>query len=216
MSQWWSGIGDFEKIFWIFAFPSTAVFILQMIMTFIGLGDHGDIHDFHGDILNDIPDSMHEIPQDSMDLEMNDSAGEFLDFKYKFKLITIRSVVVFFTIFSWTGIVATTSGVGKIPTVIIALISGFVMMYIISFIYYFLTKFVEDGTMNTTNAIGSEGTVYLTIPRRREGSGKVEVVVQGALRLLDAVTDGETIITGSRVVVINITSDQLLLVEKID
>lgn len=209
MSQWWSGIGDFEKIFWIFAFPSTAVFILQIIMTFIGLGDQGDI-------IDDIQDSVGELPGESVELDINDNGGEFLDFKYRFKLVTLRSVVVFFTIFSWTGIVATTSGVGKIATIIIALISGFVMMFVIAYIYYFLTKFIEDGTMNTKNAINKEGIVYLTIPRKREGVGKVEVVVQGALRLLEAVTDGDGIPTGSKVVVINIIENQLLLVEKID
>lgn len=203
--QWWSGIGDFEKIFWVFAFPSTAIFILQIIMTFIGIGDE-----------DDIPGAMEEVPQGLIDLEINDSAGEFLDFKYKYKLVTIRSVVAFFTIFSWSGIVATTSGIGDVVTVIIAIISGFVMMFIVSYIYYFLTKFVQDGTMNIMNAINEEGLVYLTIPRRRDGIGKVEVVVQGALRLLDAVTDGEAIPTGSKVVVINIDPNQLLIVEKID
>jgi hypothetical protein len=123
---------------------------------------------------------------------------------------------VFFTIFAWTGIVATTSGVSKISTIIVALISGYVMMFIISYIFYFLTKFVENGTMNTKNAINKEALVYLTIPGRREGDGKVEVVVQGALRLLDAVTEGDAIPTGSKVVVINIVENQLLLVEKID
>ncbi|MGK0465372.1 hypothetical protein [Clostridium sp.] len=209
MSEWWSTIGYFERIFWFFAFPSTTVFILQMIMTLLGLGDNGDI-------IDDIQDTMDEIPEDIIDLEINDSAGEVLDFKYKFKLFTIRSIVAFFTVFSWTGIVATTSGIGKIFTVLIALISGFVMMYIVSYIYYFLTKFVEDGTMNKKNAINKEGLVYLTIPKGRKGSGKVEVVVQGALRTLDAVTDGDDIPTGSKVVVISIAEDKLLLVEKID
>lgn len=205
MSQWWGGIGDFEKIFWVFAFPSTAVFILQVIMTFVGLGDHGDTLD-----------SMEEMPQELTDVDMGDSAGEFLDFKYNFKLVTIRSVITFFTVFSWTGIVATTSGIGDIATVIIALGLGFIMMVIVSYIYYFLTKFVEDGTMDTMNALNKEGLVYLSIPRRREGNGKVEVVVQGALRLLDAATDGEAIPTGSKVAVIGIVENQLLIVEKIE
>ncbi|MGH4119251.1 hypothetical protein [Clostridium sp.] len=207
MSEWWSSIGSFERLFWVIAFPSTAVFILQIIMTFMGLGDHGDM-------ISDIQESIDDIPGDSLDLD--NGAGEFLDFKYKFKLVTIRSVIVFFTIFAWTGIVATTSGKSKITTIIVALIAGFVMMYIVSYLYYFLNKFVEDGTMNTKNAINKEGLVYLTIPSGRKASGKVEVVVQGALRLLDAVTDGDDIPTGSKIVVISISEDQLLLVEKID
>jgi hypothetical protein len=207
MSEWWSSIGSFERLFWVIAFPSTAVFILQIIMTLMGLGDHGEI-------ISDIQESMDDMPGDSLDLDNGD--GEFLDFKYKFKLFTMRSVVVFFTIFAWTGIVATTSGVSNIVTILIAFIFGVVMMYIVSYIYYFLTKFVEDGTMNTKNAINKEGLVYLTIPSGRKASGKVEVVVQGALRLLDAVTDGDDIPTGSKVVVISISEDQLLLVEKID
>lgn len=209
MSQWWSGIGYFERIFWIFAFPSTSVFILQVIITLMGLGDNGN--DISG-----IQDPMDEVPQDLVEMDVNDNPGEFLDFKYKFKLVTIRSLVVFFTVFSWTGIVATTSGIGKVVTVIVALILGFVMMFVVAYIYYFLTKFVEDGTMNMMNAINKEGLVYLTISRRREHIGKVEVVVQGALRLLDAVTDGDAIPTGSKVIVINIIENKLLLVERID
>jgi hypothetical protein len=209
MSQWWSGIGDFERIFWFFAFPFTTVFILQVIMTLLGMGDNGD--DISG-----IQDSMDEVPQELAELDVNDNPGELLDFKYKFKLVTIRSLVVFFTVFSWTGIVATSSGIGKVVTVVVALILGFVMMFIVSYIYYFLTKFVEDGTMNIMNAINQEGLVYLTIPRRREHIGKVEVVVQGTLRLLDAVTDGDAIPTGSKIIVINIVENQFLLVEKID
>lgn len=209
MSPWWSGIGNFEKIFWIIAFPSTTIFILQSIMTLIGLGDHGDM-------LSDFQDSIDDLPQDPLDLDISDNAGDFLDFKYKFKLVTIRSVVVFFTIFAWTGIVATTSGKGNTITVIIALSLGFVMMYITSYIYYFLTKFVEDGTMNINNAINMDGLVYLTIPRVREGIGKVEVVVQGALRTLDAVTDGDAIPTGSKVIVISIVENHILLVERTD
>ncbi|MGH4050302.1 MAG: hypothetical protein ACREVX_02965 [Clostridium sp.] len=209
MSEWWSGIGSFEKLFWFIAFPATTIFILQTIMTLIGI-------DGHEDMLSDTSDLINEVPQDSVELETYDDASQFLDLKYKFKLVTLRSLVAFFTVFSWTGIVATTSGKGKITSVIIALIAGFVMMYIVSYIYFFLTKFAEDGTMNIKNAINREGLVYLTILDNRKSVGKVEIIVQGSLRLLDAVTDGEAIPTGSNVVVIDIVEEQLLLVEKID
>ena len=45
--------------------------------------------------------------------------------------------------------------------------------------------------MNPQNAIAHIGTVYITIPPKRSGSGKVNLTVQEQLVELDAVTDSE-------------------------
>ena len=67
-------------------------------MTVFGLGDNDND-------IGSIDNSMDDVPQDLGELDGSDNPGEFIDFKYKFKLVTMRSLVVFFTIFSWTGIV---------------------------------------------------------------------------------------------------------------
>ena len=63
-------------------------------------------------------------------------------------------------------------------------------------------------------AVGKIAEVYLTIPAKRTGSGKISVVVQDALTECAAVTDSdEPLSTGSRCVIKAVLSEQLVLVE---
>lgn len=211
MVEWWNSIPDFEKNFWIVAFPSSAVFILQTVMTFFGIEHGGD----------NAGGGFHDVPNDSIDLSHDysidsghEGSGEFLD--VKFKLFTIRSIIVFFTVFSWSGIATTRLGMNHIVSIILAIILGFILMFIVSFVYYSAARLSEDGTMNIKNAIGKEGQIYLTIPKQEEGEGKIAIEFGGVLRVMDAVTYGEKIETGEKAIVIKVVDNQLLLVEKID
>lgn len=47
-----------------------------------------------------------------------------------------------------------------------------------------------EGTINIRNAIGSEGSVYLAIPKN--GTGQVQVIVQGSLKTFDAFSKSKT------------------------
>ena len=63
-------------------------------------------------------------------------------------------------------------------------------------------------------AIGAVADVYLHIPAARTGSGKIHVVVQETLTECEAVTDSaESIPTGSRCVIKEVITEQLVLVE---
>ena len=80
-------------------------------------------------------------------------------------------------------------------------------------IMYFMGKLVEDGTLKIKNALGKSGSVYLPIPAKRAGMGKVQIQVQG-FQTLDAVTDNETDIpTGAIVEVVEILNNQILIVK---
>ena len=69
-------------------------------------------------------------------------------------------------------------------------------------------------TMNPKEAVGKEGEVYLTIPAKKQGAGKVNVLVGETLTEFDAVTDErEDIPTGQKVVVRE-ALDTALLVRK--
>ena len=211
MIVWWSTISSFEKFFWIFAIPSSALFILQSVMTFFAVEHGGDIH---GDISSNLSHGFHDVPHEYTLEDNSENSLEALD--AKFKLFTIRSIVAFFTVFSWAGIAMNRAGMSHIISIIIAVILGFTIMFIVSFIYYSAAKLTEDGTMDIKNAIGKRGDVYLTIPKKEEGIGKIQIEIQGVLRVMDAITYGEEILTGDKVIVIRIVDNQLLLVEKID
>ena len=188
LTTWWSALGTVEKIYWALAVPFTLLFLFQLIMTLIG----GDV------------DTDQEVDTDT---DADDTHG--------FQLISVKNLIGFFTIFSWTGIAALKSNLALFLVITLSLVAGIIMMAIMATIFYFMGKLTDSGTMNMWNAVGQTGEVYLFIPAKRGKSGKVMVNVQGSIRELDAVTDdGDDIPTGSMVQVLDIINDQLLLVTK--
>jgi hypothetical protein len=77
-----------------------------------------------------------------------------------------------------------------------------------------LARLQASGTVNVRNAVGASGTVYLRIPGARSGRGKVTVEVQGRSMELPAVTDGDTLETGTSVTVESVEGDDLLKVAR--
>jgi hypothetical protein len=184
---WWDGLQVIEKIYWMIAFPSTLFFFIQLIITFIGGDvDHDFDHDFDGDT----------------------GGGGFHPF-------TFKNMVAFFTLFSWSGLASIEGGFSLAVTIFISTISGLIMMIIMAFLFYYISKFTHSGTLDLNNAIGQTGDVYLTIPAKKAGMGKVQINVQGQLRTLNAMTsDLEDIKTGSVIEVEDVVNDNILVVHK--
>lgn len=185
---WWDGLSTIAKIYWIIALPSTLFFLIQLIMTFVG------------------GDADHDTDTDhSMD---TDGVG--------FHLFTVKNLIAFFTLFAWSGLACIEGGFALATILIISSISGFVMMLIMASLFYYISQFAYSGTMDFKNAIGQTGDVYLSIPPKKSGVGKVQVKVQGALRTLDAMTeDPEKIKTGTLIQVTEITTNNILLVKRV-
>jgi hypothetical protein len=99
-------------------------------------------------------------------------------------------------------------------TLLISTLAGLAMMVLTSLLFYWMSKMVQSGTLKIANAVGVIGEVYLPIGANRSRSGKVQLKVQGSLRELEAITDSEEELkTKSLVKVIEVVSDELLLVE---
>jgi hypothetical protein len=75
-----------------------------------------------------------------------------------------------------------------------------------------LHKLEAEGTVRIQQALGEEAVVYLTIPGKRSGHGKVTVKVQNRLMEYAAVTDNETIPTGTPVEVVDLIDEETLKV----
>ncbi len=130
-----------------------------------------------------------------------------------FQFISLKNLVAFFTIFGWTGIAALSSGWSTGVTLTVSFIAGLLMMLVMATIFYYMNKLTEDGSFKIRNTIGKSGSVYLSIPANREGSGKVQINVQG-FQTLDAITDSDTEIkTGSVITVTDVINGNLLLVK---
>ncbi len=189
MSEWWNNIPAFERIFWYFAIPFTVVFSFQLILTFIGL----DWHD--GGLDN--TDINHEA-----------------DFIAGFRLFTLRNFIIFFTGFGWAGIFAVHAGFNQVTSTLIAFLVGLFLMFAVAGMFFLMTKLTESGNITLSNAQNAFGKVYLPIPANRSGTGQVQITIQGSIREIDAMTDGETLPTGTPIKVTEVVNDEVLVVKK--
>ncbi len=72
----------------------------------------------------------------------------------------------------------------------------------------------HSGTLDYSNALGEVGTVYLPIPAGMGGTGKIQVIVQGRLKEIQAFTRHDQRIENRvRVRVVELLDDNTLLVE---
>lgn len=187
MSEWYTGLSSFEKIYWIITGVSTLIFLFVLISTFIG-ADGDDIGD--------------------VDAEVDADTGG------GFQFFTFKNMVAFFTIFGWSGIASMDAGNSKTITILISIVCGLIMMTIMAAMFYYISKLTSSGTLKIQNALNQIGEVYLTVGAKRSKIGKVQIKVQGALREMDALTDSEAdLVQGNVIKVKEITSNGILIIE---
>jgi len=190
MTDFFEGMSSLEQTYWIIAILGSAIFVVIFVLTFIGGGDV-------------------DMEADLSDLDADDGGVGF-------QFFTFKNAIAFFTIFGWAGIVCIDNQMSSTATIIISIIAGLLMMVLTSLLFYWMGKMAESGTLKIKNAIGVIGEVYLPIGASRSEIGKIQIKVQGSLRELDAITDGnEELKTNTIIKVLEVVSDELLLVEKL-
>lgn len=176
------------RAFWFVALPTSLIFIVQTIMTFLGADASDGIEpDF---------DSLHGADA-------------------PFQLFSLRNLINFLLGFSWTGISFYTSISNPILLVAIAVAVGSLFVYLFFLIIRQIQKLAEDNSFKISNTLNKTADVYLTIPENKNGKGKIMISVNGAFHELEAMTENGKIESGSVVKVIRIESNNILIVEKI-
>ena len=87
MTEWWTSLDIYMKILWCIAIATSLTFVLQSILTFIGVDSGGD---FDTDIDTNFDSALDSHPTFEGDSSMN--------------LFTFRNLINFFLGFSWTAI----------------------------------------------------------------------------------------------------------------
>jgi hypothetical protein len=189
LEEFWSQLDAFEKILWVVASVFTLMFIFQSIFTFLAGGDEsafGDADDY-----------------------VDGDGG--IDYQF----FTVKNMIAFFSIFGWIGLGCYTEGLSIPASVILGVISGITVVFLMVWLMKKISALKEDGTLNFKNAILKTATVYLTIPATRNGVGKVQIMLQGSSRDLDAITDDEeNIPTGKLITVIGLKDNLLIVTTK--
>lgn len=187
MQEWWLSLDIYMKVVWFITLTASLIFIVQTILTFIGMdADSG---------LDTDPGST-------------PGAGEF-----PFQLFTFRNFINFFLGFGWTAIVLE----GKLNGALVVFLSclvGILLVAAVMYIFYLMSKMEQSGNIDTASAVGCKGNVYLKIPAARGGEGKVQITIQGAVREYDAVTNGEELPTGTPVVITQVLNENVLVAAK--
>lgn len=179
------------KAFWIIALAASLVFIIQTIITFVGLGTDMDVDTDSGF------DSVDTIDDGSM-------SG----------LFSFRNFINFLLGYGWTGVLLFDNISQKWVLQIVAVTVG--LIFVLAFVFMFrqLMKLSHDGSFKLEESVGLNADVYLRIPASRSGRGKVQVSVKGSVHEIDAVTDRESMIqTGDNVKIVKVLAKDLLLVE---
>ena len=202
MSIWWASLTGPEHVFYIIAFASTLFLVIQLLLNLIGLAGH-DI-DADASAGADIP---HDVSLDHVDAAHHTGLA----------FISVRTVVAFFVGFGWAGVVMLSSKVSLPLTALFAFFIGLVFLVTIYYLMKAIFKLSETGNIDFKNAIGQSGTVYIPIPARGQGTGQVQVVVQGRLRELPAVTEEEAALpSGTPIKVTDIMGDSTMVVRKLE
>ena len=221
MNEWWESLSTLLRILYCVAAPSTLILLIQTLMSLFGFHDGGSGTDFSdtsgidfdsgamdgGDVsgIHDI--TTHDISGHHQILD----GGNPSDFT-SMRMITLQTIVAFLTVFSWTSIVAVQSGMPPVLGIAIGLVLGFLTMFMVAKIIQLSTKLAENGTLNMKNCIGECATVYVPVPPKGSGEGKVTLTVQGQFRELSAVTNEPVLLkTGTQVRITDLRGDDVVV-----
>ncbi|MCD6660165.1 MAG: serine protease [Lentimicrobium sp.] len=182
------GLDPLLKAFWFIAIPTSLIFLIQTIMTFVG---------------TDATDGI------DADFDSNLSGTEA-----PFQLFSLRNLINFLLGLSWTGISFYGTIGSKVWLIVVAFLVGLLFVYLFFLIIQQVQKLAEDNSFKIEETIGKTAEVYIPIPGGRKGKGKVQISVRGAFHEIDAMTSDERLESNTLVKVISVESGSILIVEK--
>lgn len=181
-----------HAVYWFFAIFGSLAFGLSGILHLLGLTD-----------TSSVPDDLDLDLDGDIDIPHTDTG------LFDFKLFSVRTILAFFTMFGWGGVIFGDRGwIGFA----IAVCCGLVMMLLTALSISMILKLQQNGTVKNQHFTGSNAIVYLTIPGGRKGKGKVTVVTESGTREFSAVCDTVELPTGTPVLLQQYLGDSLFLV----
>ena len=181
MTEWFASHNGIEQLFLLCALLGGTILILRLILTVAGIDGHD------GDT-----DAAHASSE------------------HGFQILTIHGISSFFAMF---GVVGYTlyhnASLGMLLALVGAVIAGVAAVWIIQRIFLGMLRLQSSGTVGLEEAVGSEGSVYLTVSK--EG-GRVQIKFANRLREFEAVSaDGSTLPTGTAIRVQSVTANSLVV-----
>ena len=180
MTEWFASFNSVEQMFVLAGVVGGIILVLRLILTIAGLDHHGGVDAIHGD---------------------GDGA---------FQALTIQGISSFFTMFGVVGFTLyRNASVGIALSLVGALIAGSLSVWIIHKMFRAMMRLQSSGTVSLFAAVGSEGSVYLTVGK---DGGRVQINFANRLREFEAVSaDGSTLPTGTAIRVQSVEANTLVV-----
>ena len=187
--------GDGAGWFSVPAMLGTCFFLLRLAMMSVGGdGDAGGDLDSGGDA------GMHHDA---------DSTSAF-------KVLSIQTIATFTMGFGWGGLCGYRgAGWDATSSLIFGLAAGAGMVWLLGKLLRIVYGLQSSGTVSIRDALGLEGDAYIAIPGRREGRGRVRLVIGDRQRDYNAVTDEDAIESHARVRITAVNDDNTVTVTKV-
>jgi membrane protein implicated in regulation of membrane protease activity len=180
MTEWFASHNGVEQMFLLAGFVGGIILVFRLILTVAGLDHHGGVDAAHVD----------------------SDAG--------FQALTIQGISSFFTMFGVVGYTLyRTASLGMVLALVGAIAAGVASVWIIQKIFRSMLRLQSTGTVSLFAAVGSEGSVYLTVGK---DGGRVQINFANRLREFEAVSaDGATIPTGTAIRVQSVAANTLVV-----
>lgn len=190
MIDWYRTLSVLEQIYFWLGIVATIFLIIQIVLLcFTSFG--GDV-DLDGD----------------GDIDVDTDSGV--------SIFTVKSLTAFFAVGSWMGLLTCALIAQNLQwvSVIVALVAGGAAFAVVVLLLRFMHKMQSSGTFQPDKLVGKRATVYVSIPEKRSGRGKITLNAQGKFMELDAMTDGERLAVDDAVEIIA-TENECMLVARV-
>lgn len=178
-----------ETLFLVCAGGGGALILCQFLAGLAGFASDHDVHS---------GDADHDHDHDSQ------SGNSF------FGWFTFRTIAAALAFFGLGGLSALYYQFTESTSLLIAIVSGMVALLAVAKLMKLMHKLKADGTVKIEKAIGQTGRVYLMVPGKKTGSGKVTLNLQNRTVECLAMTAENEIATGSTVQVVAVLGPNLV------
>lgn len=188
MTEFWEGLNVLQRVYFCIGLAATVILVLQILTMLFGLGENEADVDFDGD--------------GDADISVDASDG--------FTLFSVRGLIAFFAIGGWVGYIL--ADINTALAICLSFVSGGAALVAMAFVMRGIMRLRSSGNIDVARAVGKTADVYLTIPPKDGGSGKITLTLEERFVELSAVQNGETPIpTGAKVKIIAVSGESLLV-----
>lgn len=193
MSLWWTNLMTLQQIAFILAVTATVIMLIFLLLMIFGVDDST----FDGGF---------------QDADLDFLADEPLSAISGLKILTIRGMLVFFSIGGWVVFIIAPF-MHILLVLLLGLLAGILASYLQAIAFKAALNLESSGNLDYKRTIGKVATVYIRIPKERSGKGKVILTLEDRFIEVDAITDDQLdLLSKTMVDIVGLENDTTLVV----